>query len=87
MLQADILRPDALDAADLATWRGWTEATPAFGSPLLGPAFARLVGAVREDAHVAVFRDGGRTVGVLAHHRRPGGLARPIGAPPSLALV
>ena len=81
MLQADILRPDALSGDDLAAWRGWTKATPAFGSPLLGPAFARLVGAVRPDAFVAVFRDGTRPVGVLAHHRRPGGLARPIGAP------
>ncbi len=81
MLQADILRPDALPAADLLAWRGWTQATPAFASPLLGPGFARLVGAVRDDAHVAVFRRDGRTVGVLAHHRRPGGLARPIGAP------
>ena len=81
MLQADILRPDALDGRDLAAWGGWMRATPAFASPLLGPAFARLVGSVREDAHVAVFRREGAPVGVLAHHRRPGGLARPIGAP------
>jgi CelD/BcsL family acetyltransferase involved in cellulose biosynthesis len=39
------------------------------------------VAAVRQDARVAVFRRGGRIVGFLAHHRRPGGLARPIGAP------
>jgi CelD/BcsL family acetyltransferase involved in cellulose biosynthesis len=81
MLHADILRPDALDVRDLAAWREWTRATPAFASPLLGPAFARLVGGVRDDAAVAVFRRDGRPVGVLAHHRRPGGLARPIGAP------
>ncbi len=81
MLHADIVRPDALDADALAAWRGWMRATPAFGSPLLGPAFARSVGEVRPDLFVAVFRDGTRAVGVLAHHRRPLGLARPVGAP------
>lgn len=81
MLQAEIVRPDALAARDLAAWRTFLDATPAFASPLLGPAFARAVGAVREDAHVAVFRRGTQAVGFLAHHRRPGGLARPIGAP------
>lgn len=81
MLQADIFRPDRLPARDRAAWLAFAEETPAFRSPLLGPAFAELVGSVREDAHVAVFRRNGAAVGVLAHHRRPGGLARPIGAP------
>ena len=81
MLQADIVRPDALAPRDLAAWRGFAAQTPAFASPLLGAGFARAVGAVREDAYVAVFRRGTEVVGVLAHHRRPGGLGRPIGAP------
>ena len=81
MLHADILRPDALPAADRAAWAAMVQDEPAFHSPLLGPAFAELVARVRADAHVAVFRRGGETVGFLAHHRRPGGLARPVGAP------
>lgn len=81
MLQADLFRPDDLPAADRAAWIATASETPAFASPLMGPAFAELVGRVRDDAHVAVFRDGSETVGFLAHHRRPGGLGRPIGAP------
>ncbi len=54
---------------------------PAFASPLLGPAFARLVGGVRSDAAVAVVRRRGVGLAYFAHHRRPGGVARPIGAP------
>ena len=81
MLHADVVRPDALGADVLEAWRAMAAATPAFASPLLGPQFACAVGAVRDDAHVAVFRRGEQIVGLLAHHRRPGGLARPVGAP------
>ena len=81
MLTADIIRPDALTPQDRAAWMGLRAATPAFASPLLGPDFAEAVGAVRSDAAVAVFRKHGRAIGFLAHHRRPNGLARPIGSP------
>jgi CelD/BcsL family acetyltransferase involved in cellulose biosynthesis len=47
---------------------------------LLSPEFTLVVGEVRADARVAVWRDGA-AAGFLAHHRRPGGFARPIGAP------
>ncbi|HEX8233121.1 MAG TPA: GNAT family N-acetyltransferase [Caulobacteraceae bacterium] len=80
MLQAEVLHPSALGDAELAAWRAWCAATPAFDSPLLGPEFARLMEQVREDARVAVFRRGGQLAGFLAHHRRPDGFARPIGA-------
>jgi CelD/BcsL family acetyltransferase involved in cellulose biosynthesis len=80
MLQADILRPRDLTAQDLAAWTEFRAATPVFRSPLLSAEFAQAVGDVREDARVAVYREAGRTVGFLAHHRRPSGLARPIGA-------
>jgi CelD/BcsL family acetyltransferase involved in cellulose biosynthesis len=80
-LEADLVAPDALSDADVAAWRALQAAEPAFASPLLSVDFARAVGAVRDDARVAIFRRGGRTIGFLAHHRRPGGFARPIGAP------
>jgi CelD/BcsL family acetyltransferase involved in cellulose biosynthesis len=81
MLQADLIRPDALTAQDRDAWRALCAAEPAFRSPLLSPEFAQAVGRVREDATIAVFRRRGRTLGFLPHHRRPGGLGRPIGAP------
>jgi CelD/BcsL family acetyltransferase involved in cellulose biosynthesis len=81
MLTAELKRPDALTAREDAAWRAFCRATPAFRSPLTGPDFARAVARVRQDAAVAVLRDGGELVGFFAHHRRPGGVARPIGAP------
>lgn len=81
MLTADIIRPTELDAQDRAAWQALRASAEGFRSPLLGPDFAAAVGRVRSDASVAVFRRDGRAVGFLAHHRRPGGLARPIGAP------
>ena len=80
-LVADVVRPADLAAADAASWRAMQAAEPTFASPLLGPDFALAVGEVRDDARVAVFRRDGETIGFLAHHRRPSGFARPIGAP------
>jgi CelD/BcsL family acetyltransferase involved in cellulose biosynthesis len=81
MLDIETLHPLALDEAELRTWRDMAAAQPAFRSPLMGPDFARAVGAVREDARVAVIRRRGQTLGFLPHHRRPGAMARPIGSP------
>ena len=81
MLNAEIIRPDALNREDRAVWQSLRADIPAFASPLLGPDFAQAVGEVRRDAAVAVFRRDGKAVGFLAHHRRPNGLARPIGSP------
>ncbi|HVY32864.1 MAG TPA: GNAT family N-acetyltransferase [Caulobacteraceae bacterium] len=75
------VRPSELPASDREAWADFCAATPLFRSPLLGPDFAEAVARRRDDAHVAVFRRNGRTVGFLPHHRRPSGLARPIGAP------
>lgn len=81
MLNATTIHPSSLSREEIAAWEGLVAADPAFGSPLLGPDFALAVGVVREDARVAVYRDDDRIVGFLAHHRRPGGMARPLGAP------
>ena len=79
-IDAEVLAPGALPVPVLEAWRELQRATPAFGSPLLGPEFAAAVGSVRPDAAVAVFRRRGAVVGLLAHHRRPGGVARPVGS-------
>ena len=80
MLETQSLHPADLTHADRAAWRALAAARPAFSSPLLGPDFALAVGDVRDDARVTVFRRAGEAIGFLPHHRRPGGLARPIGA-------
>ncbi|HWA62671.1 MAG TPA: GNAT family N-acetyltransferase, partial [Caulobacteraceae bacterium] len=81
MLKAQTLHPQELGEAAAARWRELGAATPAFASPLLGPDFAQVIGAHRDDARVTVFERDGQAVGFFPHHRRPGGLARPIGAP------
>ena len=81
MLNARTVHPSDLSVDEIAVWEGLVAAQPAFGNPLLGPDFAQAVGAVREDARVTVYRYGDRVVGFLPHHRRPGGLGRPLGAP------
>ncbi len=79
-IQAEVKHPSALSDADIAQWRAFCAAEPAFRNPLLGPDFARLVGEVRTDARVAVLRRRGSTVGFLPFHKRGSGYARPIGA-------
>jgi len=81
IVDVEILHPSELEARDIVSWRHMIAAQPAFASPLMGPEFAQAVGAVRPDARVAIWRREGRPVGFLAHHLRPSGLARPIGAP------
>ena len=81
MLNARTVHPSDLTASEIAAWEALIAAEPAFGNPLMGPAFAQAVGAVRDDARVTVYRRGERIIGFLPHHRRPGGLARPLGAP------
>jgi CelD/BcsL family acetyltransferase involved in cellulose biosynthesis len=81
MLRAQTLHPKELSPEQATAWRAMAAAEPAFASPLLGPDFAQAVGAWRDDARVSVFERDGVTAGFLAFHRRPGGLARPIGAP------
>ena len=80
-LTCDILRPAELSARDRAAWSAIRAQRPEFDSPLLSVGFADMVGRVRGDTAVAVYRRVGQAVGFLAHQRRPGGFARPIGAP------
>jgi CelD/BcsL family acetyltransferase involved in cellulose biosynthesis len=81
-LTVEIAPPGALTSADQAAWRALQDATPALGSPLLGPDFAQAVGAVRKDARIAIWRDSfGAPKAFFAYHHRPQGFGRPIGAP------
>jgi len=80
-ISARTIRPDALTGQEISRWRAFQAAAPALDNPLLGPEFAKAVGARRADARISIFSRNGTVVGFLAHHARPGGFARPIGAP------
>jgi CelD/BcsL family acetyltransferase involved in cellulose biosynthesis len=50
-------------------------------TPLLHPDFAVLLGRIRKDVRIVCAYEGDRLVAVLPLHHRPGGFARPLGAP------
>lgn len=81
LLQVEIVPAARLTPGDQKAWLAIQSGQPGFASPLLGAGFAMAVGRARTDAFVAVYRREGRPVAFFAHHRRPGGFARPIGAP------
>lgn len=81
MLTTETVHPSRLTPGQIAAWRALCAREPAFSSPLLGPDFTLAVGAVREDARVTVGYHACRPALFWPHHIRPGGLARPIGAP------
>jgi CelD/BcsL family acetyltransferase involved in cellulose biosynthesis len=81
VVDIEVVHPSELGSAEIRAWSSLQSSSPEFGSPLLGPQFARLVGELRRDARTAIWRDGRRAAGFLGFHKTVGGFARPIGAP------
>ena len=79
-LQVEIVKAEALGAADIALWRDWSTINPALASPYFRWDYAEIASRVCPGAAVAVFRRGGETVGFFPHQRR-GGSVQPLGAP------
>lgn len=75
-MRAELVHPRDLGVDDAGRWRALQQSDALVGSPFLGPTFARIVGAVRDDARVAVL-DGGR--GFFAFHRERGAIGAPLG--------
>ncbi len=81
MLSCRCVPVSALSDDDIASWKQFQMQAAAFASPLLSPEFAQLVSAVRPDARIILVEINQSLAGILACHLRPGGTARPIGAP------
>ncbi|WP_288759256.1 GNAT family N-acetyltransferase [uncultured Brevundimonas sp.] len=79
-LQVEIVKAEALDAADIALWRAWSTSNPALRSPYFRWDYAEIASRVCPGAAVAVFRRGMKTAGFFPHQRR-GGSVQPLGAP------
>ncbi|MBY0420788.1 MAG: hypothetical protein K2Q06_00690, partial [Parvularculaceae bacterium] len=79
-MKAVIYKAASTPKESLETWRTLQSADPLLDSPFFSPEFAAVIGAARDDAYVAEFIVNGRIVAFLPHHRRPGGVAKPIGA-------
>lgn len=80
MLQVEIVKAQALAAADIALWRQWSTTNPALSSPYFRWDYTEVASRVCPGAAVAVFRRGQETVGFFPHQRR-GGAVQPLGAP------
>lgn len=72
---------EAITATDCEDWTRLCSAHSQGHSPLLSIEFAKLIASVRPDVRFLLARQGGELVACMGIHLRPGGLARPVGAP------
>jgi CelD/BcsL family acetyltransferase involved in cellulose biosynthesis len=77
--QVDAIPADRLTREDRARWIAALDHAP-FSSPLLHPDFALLVAMSRPDVRILVAKDSRQRKAYLPLHKRPFGLARPIGS-------
>lgn len=83
-INVKIIRPAALSAADKAVWVRLRANNPALYSPYFHPDYTVRVGALRDDAFIAIAYNNGVPVAFFPYQGpQPGksGFARPIGAP------
>jgi CelD/BcsL family acetyltransferase involved in cellulose biosynthesis len=69
----------SLTSDQLARWSHIQTSEPALASPFFCPQFTSIVGVARDDVHVGVLEQDGRTVGFFPFHRGRGGAGRPVG--------
>jgi CelD/BcsL family acetyltransferase involved in cellulose biosynthesis len=74
-----LIRPDELGPAEIATWHSMQGAIPPLADPFLSPEFARAVGRVQPDTHVAVLAERETITGFFPFERRQFGVGVPIG--------
>ena len=79
MLRNEIFKIDELNAEDRAIWISLIESGP-LHSPLLHPDFVQHVAKCRRDVRIIKSQDAHGKRAFLAIHKRPFGVARPIGA-------
>ncbi len=77
-MRLETIHPRELSASDAALWRAHQLADPALQSPYLTPDWAKLIGAVRDDARVCVIQDG---AGFFGAQRLSRFAAMGLGAP------
>jgi len=80
MYHCEIMHPGEISPQTRLDWLTLLAGSQ-FPSPLLHADFVRLVGEIRADTRVALYRKNERLEAVLPYHARPGGLARPLAAP------
>ena len=81
LLSGRLLSPDELDDRLITAWRALCSGHESYDSALMQPEFTQIVSSVRDDVRIAIYEAEDEVLGVFPMHVRPGGLARPIGAP------
>lgn len=80
-MRVTVVRPDELAASEASLWASFQGSAPELRNPFLSLTFARVVGAVRQNARVAVVEANGRIEAFLAFELGPGKMGMPIGYP------
>jgi CelD/BcsL family acetyltransferase involved in cellulose biosynthesis len=80
-VRVDVIDVNAMSEELAGRWRALQSLTPDFGSPLVGPDFAKLVARNRPDAKVAIGYEGGKPIAFFAFHPARNGYVRGIGSP------
>lgn len=80
-MRIEVIHPREMSASHVARWRIYQTASDGLGSPFLTPDWARLIGAVRADARVAILSEDGETRGFFGVQRPSRFAAMGLGAP------
>jgi CelD/BcsL family acetyltransferase involved in cellulose biosynthesis len=80
-IRYECIAPDELTTSAKQQWSALCASSREWQSPLLSPQFAILIGEARSDVQCALAWQDDKLVAAMAVHVRPGGLARPVGAP------
>jgi CelD/BcsL family acetyltransferase involved in cellulose biosynthesis len=78
-VRIDVVRPGELGPGELARWRELQRAHGTRPNPFLSPEYALGVGAVRDDAFVAVIGDDSSPIAAFFPFQRSGKIGTPIG--------
>jgi CelD/BcsL family acetyltransferase involved in cellulose biosynthesis len=78
-MEVTCVKPEALSANLIATWRELQQSNPHLSSPFFCPEFTRIVGAYRPDTEVGVVEDGGQVVAFFPYQRGRYSTGKPVG--------
>jgi len=82
-MQVELFKPAEMNADFWQSFEDIRNASSAYDDPFFDPAFAQIVGALRDDTYIGVGFDAGKSepIAFWPLHVRPGGWARPLGGP------
>lgn len=80
-MRIEVVRPRELTAEQKRLWTDCQHGSLELRNPYFSHEFASIVGAVRDDARVAILSDAGEPAGFFPFHAKPFRVGAPIGGP------